>query len=243
MSCPLCFETGFVDIGEKNGYKLVTCSSCGFIYVNPMPTTMQLEDVYKDYRQTKRYLKKLRKKIFTSTFKLKRLKRHQKISGKEFLDVGCSIGATVEAAHRLGYQSMGIDLDKPVVTRAQKMFPHIEFNSITTELLVKNKRTFDFIYCAEVIEHVPNPRQFVKTLTDLMNENALLYITTPDAGHRRVPKNFVNWNRVTPPEHICYFSRTTMQKVLEESGLTVIKFYWSHRANLRVLCYKTQILI
>ncbi len=238
MSCPLCFETSFVAIGEKNGYKLVICSSCDFIYVNPMPTTTQLEDVYKDYRQTKRYLKKLRKKIFTSTFKLKRLKRHQKTSGKDFLDVGCSIGATVEAAHRLGYQSMGIDLDKPVITRAQKMFPHNEFKSITTNSLVKMGRTFDFIYCAEVIEHVPDPCQFMTSLIELMNKSALLYLTTPDAGHRRVPQDFVSWNRVTPPEHIGYFNRKTMDMIIQKHGLKVIKFYWSHRANLRVLCYK-----
>jgi len=238
MGCPICSENITIDVGNKNNYKIVNCISCGFIYVDPMPTTAQLEEVYEEYRQTKNYLRKIRKKIFTSSFKLKKLKKHQRTEGRKFLDVGCSVGATVEAASCLGYQSMGVDLDKPVIKKAQEMFPHNEFKSITTNSLVKMGRTFDFIYCAEVIEHVPDPCQFMTTLNGLMNKSALLYLTTSDAGHRRVPQDFISWNRVTPPEHIGYFNRKTMSTIIQKHGLKVIKFYWSHRANLRVLCYK-----
>jgi len=238
MSCPLCHENISSPLGCKNNFKLVTCQACGFIHVDPMPTTTQLEELYQDYRQTKNYLKKLKKKVLTSRFKLKRLKKHQSLLGQKFLDVGCSVGATVEAARRLGYQSMGIDLDEPVVKQAQEIFSQCEFKAASTGELIAMKRRFDLIYCAEVIEHVPEPHQFVQSLADLLNNKGLLFLTTPDAGHRKVPKDFVSWNRVTPPEHIGYFNRKTMQGILQEHGFKIIKFYWSHRANLRVLCQK-----
>lgn len=238
MSCPLCHQQDFNPIGEKNNHSIVCCQSCGFIHVNPMPQSTQLEELYDNYSQTDNYLKKLKKKIFTSKYKLKKLNKYLHSKQKRFLDVGCSIGATVEAANRLGYSAMGIDLDKTVINQAKKLFPDNKFQAITTNELTESKQLFDLIYCAEVIEHVPDPHDFMKSLNNLLSPGSLLYLTTPDAGHRKVPKDFVSWNRATPPEHIGYFNKQTMGKLLSDHGFEVIKFFWSHRANMRVICRK-----
>ncbi|MFK8011157.1 MAG: class I SAM-dependent methyltransferase [Marinicellaceae bacterium] len=238
MSCPLCNQQNHQYIGEKNNYKLVKCLSCDFIHVNPMPQSTILEKLYDHYSQTDNYLKKLKKKIFTSRYKLKKLRKYLKSNHLKFLDVGCSIGATVEAAHQLGFLATGIDLDKVAIKEASTLFPNNQFQTITTQDLAKNKNLYDLIYCAEVVEHVPDPHEFISSLNSLMNKGSILYLTTPDAGHRKVPKDFVSWNRVTPPEHIGYFNRQTMTKLLEEHNFQIIKYFWSHRANMRVVCRK-----
>ncbi len=238
MSCPLCGKEQNSKIGEKNGFKLVLCGACGFIHVDPMPGPEQLETLYDEFHKTEDYLRKLNKKQLSSFIKLLRLKKYLSAGRMTFLDVGCSVGATVQSAHRLGYQATGIDLDKRVLSQAGKLFPDCEFLNISSMDLAKQGRRFDLIYCAEVIEHVPHPHEFVASLSSLLKPDAILFLTTPDAGHRTVPNDFVSWKRVSPPEQISYFTRKTMADVLTGHGLEPIKFLWSHRSALRVIARK-----
>lgn len=238
MSCPVCNGKTSNEIGIKNKHPLVACPSCTCIYVSPTPTASQLENLYEDYQPTEKYIKKLKKKTYTSVYKLMRLKKYRKNGGNTFLDVGCNIGATVRAAQKLGYDAMGIDLDGVSVAKAQELFEKCEFEACSTFDLVKMGRKFDFIYCSEVIEHVPSPHEFVQSLADLMTSGALLYLTTPDTGHRKVPKDFLSWKEVKPPEHIVFFNESSMRHILQEHGFEIIKFFWNHRANLRVVCRK-----
>ncbi len=194
--------------------------------------------MYDEYLPTEKYLKKLKKKILTSRYKIFRLKKYQKNIGKEFLDVGCNIGATVRAAQLSGFNAMGIDLDKTSISKANELFDHCEFEAYSTFELVKKRRKFDFIYCSEVIEHVPNAHAFVQSLADLLETNAILYLTTPDAGHPKVPQNIINWKEVKPPEHLIFFNKNNLRTILKCHGIEIIKIYKNHRANLRVVCEK-----
>ncbi len=206
--------------------------------MNPMPVASKIEGIYHEYHQTSNYLRKLKKKLFTSKYKLKKLRKYTNPQQNNFLDVGCSIGATVEAAHRLGYNATGIDLDDSVIKQAKQLFPGCHFDTLTLDDLQAKNLKFNLIYCAEVIEHVPDPHEFLESISAVLSKGAVLYITTPDAGHRKVPKDFLSWRQVTPPEHIVFFSKKTMSRLLTKHGFEVIKFKWSHRANLRVICRK-----
>ena len=238
MSCPVCKNNEINEIGLKNNHMLVSCPSCTCIFVNPTPSAEELEGIYDDYLATDKYLKKRKKKTITSSYKIFRLKKYLNSSQRTFLDVGCNIGATVRAAQVMGFTSMGIDLDSTSIDKAKELFDKSEFEACSTFDLVERERKFDFIFCSEVIEHVPFPHEFVKSLVDLMSPNSILYLTTPDAGHRKVPKDTLKWKEIKPPEHIVFFNKKTMSMLLQEHGLEIIKFYKNHRANLRVVCRK-----
>lgn len=240
MCCPICHNITLNIIGNKNGYDLVKCSDCSCIYVYPFPTNHQIKEMYDGYLATEKYLKKLNKKILTSRYKIFRLKKHQKSQGNAFLDVGCNIGATVRAAQISNYSATGIDLDKVAINNAQNLFKDCEFHVCSSFDLITQGKKFDFIYCSEVIEHVPDTHSFMQSLADLMHVGGILYLTTPDAGHTKVPKNFVEWKEVKPPEHIVFFNKHNMHSLLQEHGFKIIKFFWNHRTNLRVVCRKIQ---
>ncbi len=239
MKCPVCNNNTPEKIGEKNDLTLVKCPTCTLIYVDPIPKMDSISDIYEDYLPTAKYLKKLKKKILTSRYKIFRLKKYQKNAGKKFLDVGCNIGATVRAAQLSGYNASGIDLDSTAVNHATELFEDCEFTACSTFELVKAERKFDFIYCSEVIEHIPDVHTFVQSLADLMETNAILYLTTPDAGHSRVPENILDWKEVKPPEHLVFFNKSNIRILLQEHGIEIIKIFWNHRANLRAVCRKT----
>lgn len=236
MSCPLCHQNAAEHLGEKNGHVLVRCGNCTFIHVDPMPSASQLHSLYEGFRQTRQYVKKIEKKRLTSRYKLKKLRRYLDTKSPiDFLDVGCSVGATCAAAMDLGWHTTGIDLDQPALTIARERFPKGEFLATSLQSLIDAERKFDVVYCAEVLEHVPDPHAFVEELKSVLAQNGILFLTTPDAGHRSVPRKFTEWKRVTPPEHIGYFSQNTTDRLFREHGLRPIKFLWSHRSALRVI--------
>ncbi len=61
MSCPLCRSDGHAIIGIKNGHELVSCGSCGLIFVDPVPEVAHIDALYDGFQKTGEYLGKLKK--------------------------------------------------------------------------------------------------------------------------------------------------------------------------------------
>ena len=200
-----------------------------------MPSDEQLAAFYADYSKTTKYSKRLRKKVFTARYKLKKARRHLTGNNRSFLDIGCNLGAVCEAARREGFDATGIDVDEPTIQRASELFPECRFENLTSYELARRGDKFDLVFCIEVIEHVPQTHDFVQSFRDVMNKGGVLYLTTPDAGHRRVPKEITQWSAVIPPEHIMLFKRSNIAWLLEQHSFEVIRFRPCHRANLRVI--------
>ncbi|HMF53126.1 MAG TPA: class I SAM-dependent methyltransferase, partial [Edaphobacter sp.] len=95
--------------------------------------------------------------------------------------------------------------------------------------------TADVILSTEVIEHVYNPRAFLKTAFDLLKPNGKLVITTPYHGYcknvvlsisGKMDRHFtVLWDH----GHIKFWSRKTLTLALEETGFKVEQFHGSGR--------------
>ena len=233
--CPLCSESRADSVGQKNGYPIVRCVNCGLIYLSPMPAAEEIAAMYDDYDPTQMYLGKYRKKILTATYKQKLAARHLESGSRRFLDIGCNLGAVCEAARRQGFDATGIDLDEATLDKARELFPDCRFDCITSYELAERGEKFDLVFCTEVLEHVPETHRFAASFRDLLNDRGILYLTTPDAGHKRIPDDFVSWDEVKPPEHVMFYSRDTVSRLLQQHGFEIIRFRWCHRANLRVL--------
>jgi 2-polyprenyl-3-methyl-5-hydroxy-6-metoxy-1,4-benzoquinol methylase len=82
---------------------------------------------------------------------------------------------------------------------------------------------FDVIIMSELIEHVPSPARFLTRAEQLLEEEGVLYLTTPNFGSLARRMLGETWS-VIHPEHIGYFERTTLRKMAsEETGLREIK--------------------
>lgn len=235
MNCPLCQGNVSKIIGSKANISVSECEKCRFLFTDPMPSDEDIARFYQDYHSTDYYNNKALKKTLTALGKILLAGRYNKLSNKTFLDVGCNIGAIVNAANMLGYRAMGIDLDQQTIDRAKQKYTHSEFSATSIESLAESGRKFDMVFCMEVIEHTPHIHQFTKALHKLLNNNGILYLTTPDAGHKRVPDDFVTWKAVRPIEHLVWFNRDNMQKLLEQHGFKIIKFYRNSRTTIRLI--------
>lgn len=201
-----------------------------------MPSGAVLESFYKEYYGTGGYAVKEDKKLRRFVRRIARL-RHR-VVGNAFLDVGCNLGFAVEAARRAGFEATGIDVDEHTVAQAASRFPLAQFQTSTIEDFANAGVQYDFVHSSEVIEHVVDVQSFAKALGALVGPGGLLYLTTPDAGHWRVPREFVQWPEVKPPEHICWFTRRSIRHLLESTGFEMLNVALTLKPKLKVTARK-----
>ena len=192
-SSPLKRFTDLVQ--EQNGYgieEMKRCKSCGFRFADPYPSDENLNHFYHDYYATKDYGAKLEKKLKRARRRIRRLVRGKRYAN--FLDVGCNVGTAVEAARQCNLQTTGIDIDPQAVEKAKTYFPKNSFETVTAQEFSAGGQCFDIVYCAEVIEHLNDIDAFTFALAQLTKPEGVLYLTTPDGGHFRTPRDIRLWN-------------------------------------------------
>lgn len=261
--CPVCFEKEFILIDTflqwekeseiRNKYvtlrnvskkanidltskKFYQCSNCKLIFIYPLITDQELSEFYTSYIGNEAYFKKVDKKLKRATRRIKGLMN--KIKANNFLEVGCNVGSAVEAARRLGLNSTGIEIDSEAVTIAKKEYPKCKFISTSAEEYSKHGEKYDLVFCTEVIEHVPNPNEFVEALYNLVAPGGLLFMTTPDAGHLRRTKIFIHWNEVKPPEHIFWYDKNSIKQLLQNKGFNRIDYRLNLKPGIKLLAFK-----
>ena len=111
-------------------------------------------------------------------------------TGLTCLDIGCGGGLIAEPLARLGGKVTAID---PATKNIEAARLHaeavgitIDYRAITAEELLADGRTFDLVTCLEVIEHVPDARKFVATVSRLVRPGGLLILSTLN----RTPKSY-----------------------------------------------------
>ncbi len=235
--CPSCHGGSISPLeSRKNDHAFVVCNTCDLIFVDPMPSDDALSDFYDNYHKSAQYLSKLDSKIRRAKKRIRSVNWLKKPG--RFIDVGCNVGFAVEAARSLGFDARGIDIDAKAIEVAQSQFSQAKFEVRSVQDLAESGETFDFIYCSEVIEHLSELDSFFTALVKCLSDDGVLYITTPDNGHFSLPNEFsklVEWTSVRPPEHLMYFTKSSVTPLLKRHGLRSIKMPFSFKPTLKIV--------
>lgn len=236
-TCPVCRSTSSTVLGEKRGHAYVRCMDCGLVYAPNLPTKEQFAASYGEYGVnhpgTVKVLRKTLKLWPLILTAKSRLPESRKV---RFLDIGANTGYNTAAAAHWGCDAHGLETNPGTIAIARREFPDCTFHEQTIEQLAATGIKFDVLYCSEVIEHVPDPHAFVAALAALSNPWTTLFITTPDAGHHRVPEDFLSWSEVIPIQHLRLYDGANLARLLGEHGFKVDFDMPMHRANLRLYC-------
>lgn len=113
------------------------------------------------------------------------------LSGLSLLDIGCGGGLVCEPMARLGANVTGIDADQNAIAVAKEHGEqsglNIDYRALSTDDLVKNKKTFDVILALEIVEHVADVDKFVGDCVDLCRPGGIIVFSTLN----RTPKSFL----------------------------------------------------
>ena len=217
---------------------LFRCRGCGVVYMDPMPDPATIEDIYSNVFE---YSAKVESKLRRSRGRVRQLRRYVK-SGR-FLDVGASGGFTAKAASDAGFEAWGVEPNPASVAYAREHYPEIDmFQGFMDQFLKtpEGARPFDAVYCSEVLEHVPDADGFMAAIARVTKVGGVLYLTTPDIAHWRVPKNVLDWGMLTPPRHCIFFTPAALARFLSRHGFSIIRKRLAFKPGIKVFARRIE---
>ncbi|MER3429415.1 MAG: hypothetical protein C4334_15255 [Pyrinomonas sp.] len=155
-------------------------------------------------------------------------------AGKKVLDVGCGSGWLCEFLARLGYDVLGIDINRDLIRIARARIESIPYgsdlyNGLKCRFLVHDIETsflpekFDAAICYDSFHHFENERAVLKHIREMLAPNGLLFILEGACPPLRSEE--AEELKSTMLEHRSLespFNRAYLQSLLIENGFAVI---------------------
>ena len=180
-------------------------------------------------------------------------KNNEPLSGINILDIGCGGGLLSEPMSRLGANVTGIDASEKNIQIAKL---HSKKNRLKINYICSSpekinvKKKFDVILNMEIVEHVEDIELFLKSSSNLLKKNGLMFIATINKTLksyifaivgaeyilRWLPIGTHEWEKFVKPEDlkkILYKNNLSLSK-LDGMNFDIIKDQWKISNDLSV---------
>ena len=198
---------------EKRSLRPVRCANCSMVYANPVSEDLAAGTFYD--RLADFYLS--REKL-QSDYASVRYERELRLfrtycPGGDVLDVGCSTGAFLfQLKNRWPdeYRIAGTD----VVSRALEYAAGRGVEVLRGSFLEHDfgARRFDAVTFWAVLEHVAEPKQFLRRAAEVMQPGAWAFLLVPNFNSLAVRLLGAKY-RYLMPDHLNYFTAATLRKL------------------------------
>lgn len=221
MYCYLCHSTVFRvrkgQVRDAPDLKILECTHCGLVTLNslnhihpgfyeesgmhgaePMPMEAWLKDASCDDQRRFDMLKTM-------------------MPNKKLLDFGCGAGGFLNKARHLASTVAGIELERRVHEYWEgRITIHLNLESVDAG--------YDLITAFHVVEHLPDPRNMLRTLASMLAENGRLVIEVPSSEDALLTlydseafQHFTYWS-----QHLFLFNAETLRQLAEQADLRIV---------------------
>ncbi|MEN2282928.1 methyltransferase domain-containing protein [Algoriphagus sp. SE2] len=245
--CPLCNSdslAGFaIDTVRKGPHiSRVSCNNCHLVFANPMADSEELTEYYSNYYDKEHYEAVDYKNLILEHFgriknleipSIKKEARFLKAlkSGDKFLDVGCGLGLGLAYAQQLECELFATEFDKGALEFVKSHFPVKTYQGDIWDANYPDN-FFDFIHISHVIEHVLDPKAYIKEMKRILKPGGRVAIGTPNMSSNLY--RFHRWSKllrlqvpdiIDGVEHTFIFPKALLRDLCEEQGLTIEDHY------------------
>lgn len=134
------------------------------------------------------------------------------------LDIGCNIGYWLYFLKKKGISDLsGVEMNEDCRNAGRDIF-NLEIYPEVQDL----NRTFDLISFNDVLEHLENPRSFLRQTFSLTHPKTIYYIQLPN--HQSNMARWLNtrWPWWSVPDHLWHFNPFSISIFLKNAGLKII---------------------
>jgi len=241
---------------KPNTYKIYHCPVCNSAFSLPgEDTSVIYENIYKNgdrvpgysrYWRYARIIKKVSRPLdylaeshedYWSVREALAMYVADKTSAK-ILEIGSGLGYLTYSLIEAGYNVTGMDVSQTAVSRAIKNFGDHFICGDLFEYSRLAPESINIVILTEVLEHVSNPMEFIKSIVKLLKPGGRTIITTPNKSF--YPREVI-WASDLPPVHCWWLSEDSMTYIAEKLDVNIsfINFRNYYKINYQIVAARS----
>jgi 2-polyprenyl-3-methyl-5-hydroxy-6-metoxy-1,4-benzoquinol methylase len=210
-ACPLCAADDAAPLWIKGALRLVRCRRCAMVYADPVPQELAAGSFYQGQTHS------LSPDKLQSDYAPVRFERELRIfrrhcRGGDVLDVGCSTGAflfQLKVRWPNAYSVLGTDLASAALDHAESRGVPVRRQPFLD--LDTGERAFDAVTFWAVMEHLLNPKEFLRQAGALLKPGGCCFMLVPNFKSLAVRLLGAKY-RYVMPDHLNYFTAETFKR-------------------------------
>lgn len=219
-------------LASAQQWDVMDCTDCGFVHLDPIPTDAQLTALYASIEYYEKYPGWLDKDEreqdywrLEHTDKLDAWERLGATPGGRLLDVGCSGGLLLADARDRGFEVLGIEPSPTAADFARGK--GLDVREALFQDVDLPAASFDVIHARLLLEHLPDPRDFITWASRLLAPHGVLTLQVPNEFNllQRTAHSVLDTPQwwVAPPFHVNYFTFDGLEALVTQCGLRPVE--------------------
>lgn len=151
---------------------------------------------------------------------------------RKVLEIGCGYGSKLEMFRSMGYETVGIEANRPRAMACRQKGLRVFDGSVTDLSPVHELAPYDFIYSIHVLEHIGDVSGHFSQLSKLIQNGGFIYIQVPNLW---LGEMFFMQSHA--PIHCHTFSLHSLSQLMVKHGFVPVRVEADF--NLHVLACKT----
>ena len=237
MPCFACgAERGADRVRISAGLSIAFCRACCTGRSESPPSAAELHDLYGDryYEAWGLHEPGNRTEALKRTTFARRLDECApwvRRAGK-VLDLGCATGFFLREAQARGHEPFGVDVSEHAIRACAEHIAseHLHCGEFDASAFGANPDLrFDAVFMSDYLEHVLDPQAVLTLAAKRLAPGGVVVVTTPDVGSFSRHAMGRRWPHFKP-EHVSYFSRRGLRRLLGAVGLEVVALRATRKA-------------
>lgn len=240
--CPLCRSTSLEKLPFEYWYQHepfpgCKCRSCGLMFLSIQPDRETLEEMYGEHYFESDFRCGSAPASYFSTEEpfakeaASALKLIGELTGRStgrLLEIGCAGGWLLKAAREAGWHVKGVEISREAAEFARSKLGLDVFCGSLNEAVFP-PQSFDVIFMADVLEHIPDPVSFAVELRRIVAPDGCVVVCGPTALNalwRRLGVAVYGLAKKTrsiaaAPYHLFEYTPNTIRRLFESVGFEV----------------------
>ncbi len=215
QTCENCGAEGLETFISEPNHRLLRCSKCNLYQKGFLDSQVAYEGDYHDC-----YSGRQRSKSITAAIRLASTTVDLKTERPRMLDIGCSVGATVQAAKDFGWDAHGVDVSQTAVDHCREQ--GLNCQKIEGVELPFEDDSFDLITNWHVVEHVEDVHETLAEWYRVLKPGGVMILETPDSTYLKARLMGFKYRKFWPAEHLYTFDRHNLSSLLAQSGFEML---------------------
>jgi O-antigen biosynthesis protein len=161
---------------------------------------------------------------------------HKKIihwigKNKKVLDVGCSEGLLSKRMYQNNCTVVGIELETEAALKAKNFCKEVIIGDVESVNLNREYLNyFDVIVFADILEHLEDPLEVLKTFKNYLNDEGHIIISVPNIANWKIRFQLLFGNfeyseyGILDNSHLRFFNEKSVRKLINDAGFEISVF-------------------